>query len=83
MADTEGVGSSSSGARDGLESVWDMGARAGLSGAALGVVGSVVLAQRRGIPVVGPWRREKGEAKARVPGGITVSGAVSMLSVSA
>ena len=80
--DEEGVSASSGGGRDCLESVLDKGGGKGatVEGAALGVVGSEVLAHRRGIGPEGPGRVEKGEARAG--GGITVSGAVSMVSVS-
>ena len=51
-------------------------------GAALRVVGSEILAHRRGIGPEDPGLTEKGEARAGAGGGATVSGVVSMVSVS-
>ena len=76
----EGVSASSGGGIDRLESVLDKGGGAMVEEVALGVVGSEVLAHRRGIGPEGPGWAVKGEARAG--GGTTVSGAVSMVSVS-
>ena len=82
LLDVEGDPSSSGGGIDRLESVLDKGGGAMVEGTALGVVGSEVLAHRSGIgPEASGWT-EKGEARAGAGGGITVSGAVSMVSVS-
>ena len=82
MLDEEGVSASSGGGRDRLESVLDKGGGAMAEVAALRVVGSEVLAHRRGIEPEGPGWAEKGEARAGAGAGATVSGAVSIVSVS-
>ena len=80
--DVEGVSASSGGGRDRLESVLDRGGGAIVEVTALGVMGSEVLAHRRGIGPEGPGWAEKGEARAEAGAGATVSGPVSIVSVS-
>ena len=58
------------------------GGGAALGGAALGVTGSVVLAHSSGRPGGAPGLAANGEARAGAPSGITVLGAVSIVSVS-
>ena len=82
LVDAEGVLSSLGGGRECLELACDSGGGAMSVGRALGVAGSVVLAQRRGIAPGPPGRTENGEARAGRSGGTMESGAMSMVSVS-